>query len=85
MRGKIQDLNIDDLRDQQLRDTDAKRKAKSKQHADSIRGARYSKVEIGDKVILPEEKMNKLSTRVGTDLYKVVNKEGNSLILEDEE
>ena len=70
---------------QELRDRDSEKKSKSKSYADSTRGARYSEVLPADQVLVQQEKKDKLSTRFNPSPYTVVNKHGNSLILQSQE
>ena len=46
------------------------------------RNARYLKVLSGDPVLVQKERKNKLTTRFEPSLYTVVNKHGNSLIVQ---
>ena len=45
-------------------------------------GARYSEVEMGDRVLVQQEKTNKLSTPFNPTPLTVVSKTGNSLVIE---
>ena len=62
VRGKIPDLRIDHVYDQEVHDHDAEQKAKTKDYADTQRRASHSSVEIGDEVLVQQGKTNKLST-----------------------
>ena len=81
-RGKIPDLRIEDVYDQQVHDRDVEQKAKTKYYADTQRSASLSSVEIGDEVVVQQDKTNKLNTALNPTPFKVVNKNGNSLVIE---
>ena len=68
-----------------VRDRDSEQKSKSKMYADAERGARYSEVLPGDRVLVQQERKDKLSTRFNPSPYTVVNKHGNSLIVQSQE
>jgi hypothetical protein len=52
-----------------------------KKYADEKRRAALSNIKRGDKVLLKQERKNKLSTRYDPDPYIVVGTKGNSLLL----
>ena len=81
-RGKIPDLSIDHAFDHELHDRDAEQKAKTKDYADTQRRASHSNVEAGDEVLVKQDKTNKLSTAFNPNLFKVISKSGNSLVIE---
>ena len=62
-----------------VRDRDAFRKQRYKEHADSKRGAATSDIKVGDKVLLQAKKQNKLSCSFETDPVVVVAREGNAI------
>ena len=82
MRGKIPDLSFNPVYDQEVHDRDSEQKAKAKIYADNRRGARYSGVDIGDQVLVQQEKSNKLSTRFNPIPHTVISKNGNSTVVE---
>ena len=82
MRGKIPDLSFNPVYDQEVHDHDAEQKAKAKIYADNRRGARYSEVDIGDQVLVQQEKSNKLSTRFNPIPHTDISKNGNSTVVE---
>lgn len=82
VRGKIPDLRIEHVYDQEVHDRDAEQKAKTKDYADTQRSASHSSVEIGDEVLVQQDKTNKLSTAFNPTPFKVVSKNGNSLMIE---
>ena len=56
-------------------------KAKMKKYADEKRRAAPSNIKRGDRVLLKQERKNKLSTRYDPDPYVVVGTKGTSLLL----
>ena len=84
LRTKLPELS-DVHVEQGVRDRDSEQKSKGKAYADTKRGARYSGVLPGDKVLVQQEKKDKLSTRFGPRPYTVVSKHGNSLIVQSQE
>lgn len=70
---------------QEVRDQDAENKGKGKLAVDDRRGARYSNIELGDKVLLRQERENKLTTPFNPTPHTVIQKTGNSLIVESPE
>ena len=71
--------------DQEVRDRDAEQKMRAKLYADNRRGAKYSDVNVGDTVLIQQERENKLTTPFSPVPHKVVSKTGNSLIAESPE
>ena len=51
-------------------------------YADCKRNAQESKIQEGDKVLLRQEKENKLSTTYKQSPFTVVQKNGNSVLVE---
>ena len=49
---------------------------------DTRRGASYSNVEVGDEVLVQQDKTTKLSTAFYPNPFKVFSKSGNSVIIE---
>ena len=82
VKGKITDLSIDHAYDHEVHDRDAEQKAKSKAYADIHRRASPSSIELGDEVLVQQDKTNKLSTAFNPNPFKVVSKIGNSLVVE---
>ena len=77
--GKIPDLSIDHAYDHEIHDRDAEQKAKS---TDMHRRASPVSIELGDEVLVQQDKTNKLSTAFNLNPLKVVSKTGNSLVVE---
>jgi len=68
--------------DQDVRDRDAETKAKSKYYADNRRNAAYSEIGLGDKVLMKQDKVDKLTPTFNPVPYQVVKKMGNSTVVE---
>ena len=86
LRTKIPELNEREYTlHQAIRDHDAEQKAKSKEHADKIRGAKLSEIMPGDQVLLKQDKSNKLDTPFAPVPLTVVDKTGNSVVVESQE
>lgn len=81
-KGKLPDFKMDIREDIETRDRDAEMKAKAKSYADERRGAQYSSVEVGDQVLVRQDKVNKFTTTFNPTPYAVVDKRGNSVIVE---
>ena len=69
---------------QLLRERDALYKLKQKEYADTKRSAEYSIIQEGDEVLLKQTRENKLDTNFEPTPYKVVQKDGNALLLEND-
>ena len=67
--------------DTDFRDRDSGRKEKGKIYGDSKRNAVTSDIHQGDKVLLKQQKTNKLSTPVRHDRFTVVYKNWNSVLV----
>jgi len=65
-----------------LRDRDAEKKGRTKAYADDRRGAKYSEIQQGDKVLVRQEKTDKLTTSFNPVPHTVVSKCGNSTVVE---
>ena len=68
VRGKIPDLSIDHAYDYEVHDRDAEQKAKS---TDINRRASPFSIELGDEVLVQQDKTNKLSTAFNPNPFKV--------------
>ncbi|KAL9970182.1 hypothetical protein ACROYT_G022515 [Oculina patagonica] len=75
---QLQEFRIED----EVRDRDSERKEKGKVYADYRRNARESEFQEGDKVLLRQEKENKLSTPFKQSPFTIFQKNGNSILLE---
>ena len=67
--------------DPAVRERDRWQKTKMKKYADEKRRATPSNIKRGDRVLLKQERQNKLSTRYDPDPYVVVGTKGTSLLL----
>ena len=72
--------NVEDVRDK-----DAEKKGKAKEYADAKRNAVESDIAVGDQVLLRQKQDNKLTTPFASDVYKVIEKNGNSVEIESPE
>ena len=66
----------------EVKDRDSERKEKGKVYADNRRKACDSNIQKGDTVLLRQEKRNKLSTLFRPNPFTVVQKHGNSVVME---
>jgi transposase InsO family protein len=91
LRDKLPRLTIPEDRateaewQQRLRERDALNKLGQKEYADKKRSAEHSIIEQGDDVLLKQTRENKLDTNFEPMPYKVIQKEGNSILLENHE
>ena len=70
---------------QLLRERDARAKLRQKEYADSKRSAEYSDIGEGDRILLNKSRDNKLSPSFEPLPYKVVEKKGNAVLIQDQE
>ena len=82
IRGKLPDLYGSHTASLEVRDRDAEQKGKAKLYADERRGARYSQVDVGDTVLIQQDKVDKFTTPFNATPHKVVNKTGNQVVVE---
>ena len=80
IRTKLPEFHEDHVRSE-VQDRDGEMKAKAKLYAEKKRHAEYSDLVPGDRVILKQEKQNKLSTPFAPELYDVVSRNGRSIII----
>lgn len=66
-----------------LRERYAQRKLREKEYADSKRHATTSDITEGDQILLRQNRENKLSPTFKPEPYRVVEKNGNAVIIED--
>lgn len=66
----------------EVKDRDAEKKEKGKIYADNKRNAVESTTQAGDRVLLREEKKNKLSASFNSDPFRVVKKNGHSFLIQ---
>ena len=82
MRGKIPDLSMSHVYDQEVFDRDSEQKAKTKSYADALRGSRPSMIAVGDQVLIKQDKHNKLITPYFNAVpHTVTSKSGNSTVV----
>ena len=70
---------------QLLCERDARGKLRQKEYADSKRSAQYSDIVEGDRILLNKSHDNKLSSNFEPVPYKVVEKKGNAVLVDDQE
>ena len=85
IRGKLPDLTGYSREDTEVADRDAEMKGKSKLYADDRRNAKMSNVDLGDVVLVKQDKLNKFSTTFKSDPHTVVKKSGNQVVVEAED
>ena len=66
-------------------DRDGEMNSKAKLYADKKRHAEYSDLVPGDRVLLKQEKQNKLSTTFAPEPYDVVSRNGSSIVIKSPE
>lgn len=72
--------------DEELQDRDKETKEKGKRYADMKRHAKISDIKVGDKVLLKRQiQTNKLSTTFEPTTFKVVERKGSELLVENTE
>lgn len=81
LRGKLPDISTprDDI---EARDTDADRKGKAKEYADERRGAKSSSVQVGDEVLLKQDRVDKFTTTFNHTPHTIVSKNGKSVVVQ---
>ena len=71
--------------DNQLRDGDWEKKIKAKTYADERRDAQPNDLQTGDQVLLKKKKSDKLSAKFESEPYEIVEKKGNSVVIQSPE
>ena len=66
----------------EVRDRDSEMKAKPKVYADKKRNAKESDIGPADKVLVKQERQNKLSSPFAPEPHKVATKTGKSVVIE---
>ncbi|KAL1021685.1 hypothetical protein UPYG_G00016520 [Umbra pygmaea] len=82
MRGKLPDIGESSTTALEVRDRDAEQKGKAKLYADERRGVQYSKVDVGDTVLIQQDKTDKFTTPFKATPHKVVSKTGSQVVVE---
>ena len=91
LNDKLPTINIPSERlteahwQQLLRGRDARAKLKQKEYADTKRSAGYIDIVEGDCILLNKSRENKLSPNFEPAPYKVIQKKGNAVLIEDQE
>ncbi|CAM4464842.1 unnamed protein product [Leuciscus chuanchicus] len=85
IRGKLPDITTPHS-DLEARDKDAEQKGKAKIYTDHRRGAKTSDIEVGDQVLVKQDKTDKFTTTFHSTPHKVVSREDpcyNYTVLDD--
>ena len=85
LRTRIPGIEEFQVDDQEVRDRDKEEKERGRLYADEKRGARVSDVKEGDKVLLKQEKKDKLTPTFRPEPFHVLEKAGNSVVVESPE
>ncbi len=80
IRTCVPEINTYRREDSEIRDRDSEKKGKGKRYADAKRNAKESEIVPGDKVLLKQNRNNKLDTPFSSDKYTVIDKNGNSVV-----
>ena len=73
MREKLPELHADFRLDLETRDRDTEEKAKTKAHADKAMNAKPSHIQVGDRVLVRQEKKDKFSTPFNPTPFDYLN------------
>jgi hypothetical protein len=84
LRTKLPELRENVRLDEEMRDKDREKKKKMKGYADK-RNAKESNLSEGDKVLLRQQRINKWTTEFESQPYQVIDKHGNSVLVESPE
>ena len=84
IKGKLPELHADYRPDLEIRDRDAEVKAKTKAYADKFMNARPSDLQVGDQVLVRQEKKDNFSTPFNPSPFQDVSKTGNSVVVESQ-
>ena len=68
-----------------MRDQDRDKKSKMKDYADRARKAEENSLVAGDKVLLKQQRLNKWTTPFESQPYELIDKCGNSVLVESPE
>jgi hypothetical protein len=85
LRTKLPELRENVRLDEEMRDKDREKKEKMKGYADKRRNAKESNLSEGDKVLLKQQRINKWTTTFESQPYQVIDKHGNSVLVESPE
>lgn len=81
MRGKLPEITSAYM-DLEVTDKDTEQKGRYKLYADEQRKAEYSDVDVGDKVLVRQEKVDKFTTPFNKTPHTVISKNGNKVTVE---
>lgn len=81
IRGKLPDITTPHS-DLEARDKDAEQKGRAKIYTDHKRGAKTSDIEVGDQVLVRQDKTDKFSTTFHSTPHKVVHRDANSVVVQ---
>jgi len=81
IRTCVPEINTYRREDSEIRDRDSEKKGKGKVYSDAKRNAKESEIVPGDKVLLKQNRNNKLDTPFSSDKYTVIDKNGNSVVV----
>ena len=84
VKTKLPEWSADVGIDLETADRDAEHKGQYKIYADQKRGAKFSDIEVGDQVLVKQDKINKFSTNFRHVPHTVVSKSGSKLTVESE-
>ncbi|XP_022792295.1 uncharacterized protein LOC111331444 [Stylophora pistillata] len=85
IRAKMPELRETTVNDDELQDRDWEKKIKAKIYADERRGAQLNDLQTGNQVLLKKKKSNKLSTKFESEPYEIIEKKGNSVVVQSPE
>ena len=85
LRTRIPGIEEFQVDDQEVRDRDKKAKEIGKLYADEKRDARESDVKERDRVLLKQKQTNKLTPSFRPEPFRVLEKTGNSVVVESPE
>ena len=82
---KMPELRETTVNDDELRDCDWEKKIKAKTYGDERRVAQPNDLQTGDQVLLKKKKSDKLSAKFKSEPYEIVEKKGNSVMIQSPE
>ena len=81
-RTKMPELRETTVNDDKLRDCDWEKKIKAKTYADERRGTQPNELQTADQVLLEKKKLDRLSPKFESETYEIVEKRGNSVVIQ---
>ena len=82
IRTKTPELRETTVNDDELRDCEWEKKIKAKTYADERRDAQPNDLQTGDQVFLKKKKSDNLSAKFESELYEIVEKKGNGVLIQ---